>query len=112
MHHWMRYGAGLAGGQLLRASIARGLRLSPRADGTTPGVRYHNFELLERGPQSAGGLAAFYKAYLAALDGVGARASPALREAMMQEAALAFEFNVELNDDGFNGYNGYNGDDN
>ena len=98
VHHWMRYGAGLAGGQLLRASIARGLRLSPRADGTTPGVRYHNFELLERGPQSLGGLAAFYEAYLVALDGVGARASTALREAMMHEATLAFELNVDLND--------------
>ena len=108
----MRYGAGLAGGQLLRASLARGLGLSPRADGTTPGIRYHQFEQLERGvagePRTGGapvgvgfgsvGVAAFYEQYMRALDGIGARASPALRAAMQDEAAVAFDLNIALND--------------
>ena len=45
MHlQWMRYGGGLAGGQFLRTALENGLALEETADGTTPGIRYHQFD--------------------------------------------------------------------
>lgn len=84
VHHWMRYGAGLAGGQFLRTSLTRGLKMQGR------GVKYHSFEL--------GDVGAFYASYMRALDGVGDHATDEERSAMVEEAALAFELNIALND--------------
>jgi heme oxygenase len=84
VHHWMRYGAGLAGGQFLRTSLTRGLKMQGR------GVKYHSFELSD--------VAAFYASYMRALDGVGDDATDEERSAMVEEAALAFELNIALND--------------
>ena len=88
VHHWMRYGAGLAGGQFLRGSLARGLGMEGR------GVRYHQFEQL--GDSTA--VALFYTNYMTALDGVGSSATEAECAAMVEEARLTFDLNIAMND--------------
>ena len=88
VHHWMRYGAGLAGGQFLRTSLARGLGMAGR------GVRYHEFEQL--GDSTA--VSQFYHRNLKDWDGVGAHATEAERAAMFEEASLAFDLNIAMND--------------
>merc|ERR1712028_157215 len=59
IHHWMRYGGGLAGGQFLKSA----LRASLSIDGSLLGVRYHQFDAI-------GEIQLYYERYLGKLDGV------------------------------------------
>jgi heme oxygenase len=93
VHHWMRYGGGLAGGQFLRTSLARGLGLRKSAEDTTPGIRYHQFESLELPIQE------HYEWYLGQLDGLAERLTDKQLEEMVEEAQIAFDMNINLNDD-------------
>lgn len=92
VHHWMRYGGGLAGGQFLKAALKAGLRLKPQQEQTAvPGVRYHQFDALAEGIQPA------YESYLAALDTL--ELSDHQRQEMLEEARYAFQLNLHLNEE-------------
>jgi heme oxygenase len=94
VHHWLRYGAGMAGGQFLRNTLSRVLGLAASADGrTTPGIRYNEFDELDLADD------AFYREYLAGMDQAGASASETERAEMVAEAKLTFELNIRMNDE-------------
>eukprot|EP00947_MAST-08B_sp_MAST-8B-sp1_P004002 g4002.t1 len=109
VHHWMRYGAGLAGGQFLRAPLTRALGLKAEGASTVlpggrgvvaakvPGLRYHQFD-------AVGDVEAFYRSYMGALDRIGSMGAGGLltgtqREEMIDEAKVAFQLNLDLNDE-------------
>ena len=109
VHHWMRYGAGLAGGQFLRAPLTRALGLEAEGASTVlpggrgvvaakvPGLRYHQFD-------AVGDVEAFYRSYMGALDRIGSMGAGGLltgtqREEMIDEAKVAFQLNLDLNDE-------------
>lgn len=89
VHHWMRYGGGLAGGQFLKVALQAGLKLKPQ-DGVIPGVQYHTFEDL-------GDIQTYYEAYLHKLDQLDL--SKETKEEMKEEARIAFDLNIRLNDE-------------
>merc|ERR1712086_274615 len=84
VHHWMRYGGGLAGGQFLKSA----LRASLSIEGNLLGVRYHQFDAI-------GEIQLYYERYLGKLDGVPL--STEERSQMLEEARIAFKLNLELN---------------
>jgi len=98
VHHWMRYGAGLAGGQFLRVSLERAFNLKPKRDENsplvvpTPGIRYHQFEKIDDLPQ-------FYNKYLRNLDEIGKTFNEKQIQEMIAEAKYAFALNIELNEE-------------
>ena len=99
VHHWLRYGAGMAGGQFLRGSLARGLHLKANDGGRkTPGIRYNEFDDLDLDDGE------FYRQYLAALDSAGV-SSKSLGEwqAMAEEAKWTFGINIRMNDEVISG---------
>ena len=62
-----------------------------QADGTTSGIRYHQFSRIDDLP-------AFYEDYVRAIDAVGAACSAEQRSEMFDEARRAFELNISLNE--------------
>ena len=46
VHHWMRYGSGLAGGQFLKSALRASFKVTPSIDGVLPGVCYHQFDAI------------------------------------------------------------------
>lgn len=106
VHHWTRYGAGLAGGQYLSVSLARafgGTDCGGEGDifedsnnchsssNNGGGVRYHQFEKIE-----GGDIPRFYLHYLEALDRIGTEVTLEQRKEMFAEARVAFELNIAL----------------
>lgn len=89
VHHWMRYGGGLAGGQFLKAALKAGLKLKPQ-DGVVKGVNYHTFDKL-------GDIQTYYESYLLKLDQLDI--TEEMREEMKEEARIAFDLNIKLNDE-------------
>jgi heme oxygenase len=89
VHHWMRYGGGLAGGQFLKVALRAGLKLKPQ-DGVIKGVQYHTFDKL-------GDIQTYYESYLLKLDKLCI--TEKMWEEMKEEARIAFDLNIKLNDE-------------
>jgi len=81
VHHWMRYGAGLAGGQFLRSALSASLNEDSQ------GIEYHIFRDIED-------INEFYQQYLARIDKV--KVSLDQVKEMIEEARIAFNLNIEV----------------
>ena len=98
VHHWIRYGAGLAGGQFLRISLEKAFNLNLDQDANsplivpTPGIRYHQFEKIPHLPT-------FYDSYLSNLNEIGEKLSSKEIDEMVEEAKIAFKLNIDLNEE-------------
>jgi len=98
VHHWIRYGAGLAGGQFLRISLEKAFNLNLVQDANsplivpTPGIRYHQFEKIPHLPT-------FYDSYLSNLNEIGEKLSSKEIDEMVEEAKIAFKLNIDLNEE-------------
>lgn len=87
VHHWIRYGGGLAGGQFLKSALRASLKAA-NVEGAMPGLRYHQFDAI-------GEIQTYYERYLCKLDGIPLSTDE--RSHMLEEARIAFKLNLELN---------------
>jgi len=92
VHHWMRYGGGLAGGQFLKTVLKPALKLDASNPHTCPGIRYHQFDKIAD-------VQGFYEEYLMKLDELEIELTETMKQEMVEEAMVAFQLNINLNDE-------------
>jgi heme oxygenase len=93
VHLWVRYATALAGAQFLRTTLSQSFGLKG-LEGRCPGLKYHDFGTVEETMQELHCLNR-------GIDAIAVEGHIDLRdaEAMLDEARLAFELDLELTDE-------------